>query len=297
MLSIKNHGITSAELGFRAKAAETKDLFLKAAKNHRRSGFMRIAAISSPGGADWKLLQEQMDGLVAQTTRPTDGVWNGWFRPLPPQFSPLSPQHLSYVFQIAAPYHANEQNNFLDNIRKGISNLQKHQANVSENVCRTLMLRLSATASVAKCVEWAKKYFEDLPDTQVELILLYQVVPAADPAAGTTAITHYIAPVPGLNFAKWQAGNPARRFVIRSLVGTVASEPIRQVMTDGTTAPIDGMYVFQQGDIYRYYAAGSGPLNAILSNPAPGILVHAVIEGLAPLQMIAPPNAELLLLP
>ena len=57
------------------------------------------------------------------------------------------------------------------------------------------------------------------------------------------------------------------------------------------------MYVFQQGDIYRYYAAGSGPVNAILSNPAPGILIHAVIEGLAPLQMIAPPNAELVLLP
>jgi hypothetical protein len=38
-------------------------------------------------------------------------------------------------------------------------------------------------------------------------------------------------------------------------------------------------------------------VNATLSSPAPGVLVHAVIEGLAPLQMIAPPNAELLLLP
>jgi hypothetical protein len=298
MLSIKNHGITSAELGFRAKAAEIKDLFLEAAEKHRRSGFMRIAAISSPSGADWKLLQEQMDGLVAQTTRPTDGVWSGWFWPLPAQFSPLSPQHLSYVFQIAAPYHANEQNNFFDNIRKGISNLQEHQANVSENVCRTLMLRLSATASLAKCVEWANKYFEDLPDTQVGLILIYQAVPAVDLAAGTSAITHYMAHVPGPNFANWQAGNSARRFVIRSLVGKIASEPVQQVMTDGATqAPIDGMYIFQRGEVYRYYAAGRGPVNATLSNPAPGILIHADIAGLAAVQMIVPPNAELLLLP
>jgi len=204
---------------------------------------------------------------------------------------------LSYLFQIAAPYHANEQNNFFDNIRKGIANLQKYQSNVSANVCRTLILRLSATASIGKCVEWAKKYFEDLPNTQVELILLYQAVPAANLADGTTAITHYRAIVSGPNFAKWQAGGPARRFVIRSLVGTVAVEPVRQIMTDdaGTTQiPIDGMYIFQKGDIYRYYAAGS---SAILSSPAPGILIHAVIGDFAPLQMIAPPNAELLLLP
>jgi hypothetical protein len=298
MLSIKNHGITSAELGFRAKAEETKDLFLEAAQKHRLQGFMRIGAISSPGAADWKALKEQMDGLVAQTTNPTDGVWSGWFRPIPPQFSPLSPEHLSYIFQIAAPYHANEQNNFLENIRKGISNLEKHHANVSEKVCRTLLLRLSATASVPKCVEWAKKYFGDLPDTQIELILLYQAVPAADLTAGATAITHYMAVVPGPNFAKWQAGSPTRRFVIRSLVGRVTGEPTGQVMTDGVTqVPIDGMYIFQRADIYRYYAAGSRPVNAILSSPSPGILIHAVIAGLPPLQMIAPPNAELLLLP
>jgi hypothetical protein len=69
-------------------------------------------------------------------------------------------------------------------------------------------------------------------------------------------------------------------------------------MTDGATGvPIDGMYIFQRGDIYRNYAGGSRPVNAIVSSPAPGILIHAVIPGLPPLQMIAPPNAELLLLP
>src|ERR1700674_5645595 len=249
MLSIKNHGISSAELWFRKKVAGINEAFLQAAAKHGRNGLMnRIVATAHPGEADWKQLRDQMDGIVAGTDSRLDGVWSGRLLPLPTVYNPLSPQHLSYGFQIAVPYHPNEQNNFYDNIRKGIANLRKHHSVVPDDVCRALLLRLSASASIPKCAEWAKAYFDDMPDTPVELILLYQAVPAANLAAGNTAIMHYMACVPGPKFAKWQAGRAARRFVIRLLVGKLASEPVRQVLTDGIqTTPIDGLYMFQKG--------------------------------------------------
>ena len=66
----------------------------------------------------------------------------------------MSPTRVSYLFEIAAAYHPNEQKNFFENIRKGIANLEKHQSSVPARVCRALLLRLSANASIADCVEW-----------------------------------------------------------------------------------------------------------------------------------------------
>jgi hypothetical protein len=181
MLSIKNHGSTSAELSFREKAVRINQAFLAAASKHGRNGFMnRIIATAYPSEADCRQLQDRMDGIVAGTNRPMDGIWNGSLPPLPPIYAPLSARHLSYMSLIFAPYHQNEQNNFYENIRKGIANLERHHAAVPDHVCRTLMLRVSASASVSKCVEWAQTYFNDFPETAIELILLYQAVPATD---------------------------------------------------------------------------------------------------------------------
>jgi hypothetical protein len=299
MLSIKNHGISSAELNFREKAAGIHIAYVETASRHNRNGFIRNVALRHPLELDWQELRARIDGIVAVNDREPEGsIWAGWIRPIPDQFSSLSPQHLSYVFQIAVPYHPNEQNNFYENIRRGIANLERHHAVVANDVCRALMLRLSATASIPKCIEWTEAYFRDFPQTAVELILIYQAVPATDLTTETTAITHFFAPVPGPGFAAWQAAHPARRFTITTLVGKVSTQPARLAMTDGREAiPLDDLYLFQNGHIFRFYPAGNLPVNATLSSPAPGILVHAVIEGLGGLQMIAPPNAELVLLP
>jgi hypothetical protein len=61
--------------------------------------------------------------------------------------------------------------------------------------------------------------------------------------------------------------------------------------------PFDNFYMFQKGRIYRYYGPRIRPVNAIISNPAPGVLIDAVIGNMDPLEMIAAPTSELLLLP
>jgi hypothetical protein len=67
----------------------------------------------------------------------------------------------------------------------------------------------------------------------------------------------------------------------------------------GRQIELDGAYSYQRGDIYRLYRAEGGSVQANLSNPAPGIKIHAEIEmdgQSGSLQMIAPETGELQLL-
>jgi hypothetical protein len=54
--------------------------------------------------------------------------------------------------------------------------------------------------------------------------------------------------------------------------------------------------MFQKSEVFRYYDPSKGPANAVLSNPAPGVFVNAVIGDTA-LAMRAPETSRLLLLP
>ena len=299
MLSIKNHGVSAHEQRFRKDAQMVLDSFLAAMTRHAlNSCSLRIVTHVQPTASDWKVLGDGMDALVTGKLRKEDGgIWSGRMEPLPAEYSPLSTQHVSHSFVLAVPYHPNEQNNFYDNIRKGIANLQKHHAKAADDVCRTLMLRLSASASLQKCVEWANAYFKDYPETPVELILLYQAVPAANDAKSMD-ITHCFLPVQGPRFAAWQAGKRERRFIMRTLIGTVTTAPATmKMMGRAQQIPFEKFYVFQNARIWRYYDPAKGPVNATLSSPAPGVLIGAVIGDLNALEMIAPPAAELLLLP
>jgi hypothetical protein len=85
------------------------------------------------------------------------------------------------------------------------------------------------------------------------------------------------------------------------LVGQVANKPSRKVIVvDGRQVPLDDLYSYQRGDIFRFYRVTGPSLSCQLSNPAPGIKIHAEIEkdgASGVLQMIAPERGELLLLP
>jgi hypothetical protein len=301
MLSIKNHGISSKELEFRSKAEQAKNAFVELCEARRQRAFVRILATKYPSDADWDRLRNDLPAIVQAKPPSGETFWSGWVQDIPGVFHPLSPTRVSYLFEIAAAYHPNEQKNFFENIRKGIANLEKHQSLVPARVCRALLLRLSANALIADCVEWAKWYLGENPDTAVELILLYQAVPAMlDLAHGISGITHCVVPVEGPRYQAWRRADPRRHFTLRTLIGSIIAKPTRMVMTDskgGNRASLKGMYVYQRGDIYRFYPGGPAPISANLSTPAPGILIHADIEGLGALQIIAPSNPELLLLP
>jgi hypothetical protein len=154
LVSIKNHGITSHETTFLGKADEIHREFLEGVRrgggNARK---MRLIALRHPSSADWLVLRQQVRDMLSGMSPEKSDAWQGLVEPLPAEWSPFSPRHLSYGFILLAPFHQNEQRNFEDNIRKGIANMEKHRSVVGQDVCRTLFLRLSATASMSHCAK------------------------------------------------------------------------------------------------------------------------------------------------
>lgn len=298
MVSIKNHGISAHELAFLSKAAEIRNDFVQTARSGgATSRLLRIIAHRHPLGADWALLRRQIRDMFSTGKVEDTPVWSGQVEPLPGEWNPLSPRHLSNVFILAAPFHPNEQKNFEENIRKGVANMEKHCANVGQDVCRTLFLRMSATASMQECVKWANDYFGQYPDTKVELILLYQAVPAVDLKTNKVAVSHCFLPVPGPNFGQRTAGRGSEKFGIFPLIGTVHTNPTRLLLSDGVNArSFDSHYVFQRGDIFHQHDASPGPSTFELRNPAPGIFHHAVV-GDTVFSMKGSQDGRLLLLP
>jgi hypothetical protein len=84
-------------------------------------------------------------------------------------------------------------------------------------------------------------------------------------------------------------------------IGVNLGEASRKVLrVDGDQIPLDDVYVYQRGDIYRYHRFGGPGLQVDLSNPAPRIRIHAEIgddSGSVVLEMISPETGELRLLP
>ena len=279
MVSIKNHGISSHESAFLSKAAEIRSDFVQAAQTGgATSRLLRIIAHRHPLAADWALLRRQVRDMFSTGQVEDSLAWSGRVEPLPAEWDPLSPRHLSNVFILGAPFHPNEQKNFEENIRKGVANMEKHCANVGPDVCRTLFLRMSATASMQECVKWTNDYFGQYPDTKIELILLYQAVPAVDLKTNKAAVSHCILPVQGPSYGRWTAGGSSRKFGIFPLIGTVHSNPTQLILSDGVNAsPFGGHYVFQRGDIFHHHDASPSPRTFELRNPAPGIFHHAVV--------------------
>jgi hypothetical protein len=147
---------------------------------------------------------------------------------------------------------------------------------------------------VGKCV------FQRIPP--IGLIILYQVAIVTE--THSSSITHCMLPVYGPTFRSWAApvNAPPRRLPNMIVaVGIMLREPSKKVlMTDRGQIALDDRYTYQRADICRHYKMGAHPSNMNLSNPAPGVMIHAEVEigdESGALQMIAPVQADLLLLP
>jgi hypothetical protein len=300
IVSIKNHGLSNNEATFLQRADEIHREFLNRLEQSRANGLdIRMIALGQPTAADWSTLRGQMADLVAGRKPADSPMWQGYFRPLDPRWQPLSPSHTSYSFVLLAPYQKNEQKNFEDKIAAGIANLEQHCSRVQAGECRMLFLRLSASASLPDCAKWARDYFDQYPDTNVEIIMLYQAAIAVDMTKDTTQLTHCFMPVYGPRYPAWRDGGPSPRgFAMESLVGNIEQKPTRMIMTNGTdTMDLSGRYMFQRSEIYRYYDLQKGQREAVLSNPAPGVFINAVFANGGALKMKRPPESRLLLLP
>jgi hypothetical protein len=309
VISIKNFGMSSHQQRFQRHARTLDSTIQQWLTHNAASGTeFRVVCDEYLDDGDWHAVTRDVINILdAQLTRTstrlnTQGPWNIIFRDLTGEY-PLSTRHISSVVFVCCKAHQNEQDNFLEHVRAGCSNLVKHTARLPESACRVLLVRLSLNASIVNCAEWARDYFLKLPNEQVGVVILYQA--AVVKQDQNYVIAHYIKPILGPQFATWS--QPAGRFGrtlpnVGALVGVALPDAGRKILLrDGQEIPLYDNYVYQRGDIFRYYyRAEDQALLVELSYPAPGIRIHAEIEnetGSAVLQMISSEMGELMLLP
>ena len=309
LVSIKNHGVTSHEKFFRMNAKELDGQFHSWMTTNGKSGELRISSKHALDATAWTKLKQDVRSILAgqldgsARSYQVQGEWHIVLKAISAEFKPLSRHNSSSIIFIMAPAHKNEQKKFVEDLRKGCANIVKNTNSLPDDACRVLFVRLCASASIKHCTDWARDYFQDYPNEKVGLIMLYQAAVVNAPTQ--TSMSHYILPIMGPQFQSWSqpAQGTLRRLPnMTVLVGVIIDQPSGKVIqADDTQTPLDNIYTYQRGDIYRSYKLEGSGLEANLSNPAPGIMIHAEIEfedgSSSVMKMIASENSELLLLP
>jgi hypothetical protein len=105
-----------------------------------------------------------------------------------------------------------------------------------------IILRLSNTASVAKCHDWATWYFNEYPNDPVDIIILYQSAVTTNATSDTSSITYYVSATPGPRFPSWQIkkdGGSRRLPDMSVLVGVISHEQPRLLLTGDGVNGVD----------------------------------------------------------
>jgi hypothetical protein len=254
LVSIKNHGMTSYERFFHKNAKELDDQFTGWLRQHGLSGVeLRIQSLDRLDATEWKKLKKdvadilngQLDG-TAKNLNIKSGCRVS-LADIDEKYRPLSTTRISSVVFICARAHKNQQDKFIEDLRKGWTNLVNHTKSQPESACPVLFVRLCATASISNCEKWARDYFEQYPKERVGLILLYQA--AVVTSGDTSSITHYVLPILGPQFDAWAhpPNKPARRLPnMTFLIGVVSGAASRKVvLMDDRQIPLDDMYAYQ----------------------------------------------------
>ncbi len=285
LVSVKNHGMSNYERDFHKAAAEFDAAFRKKlAQAGLRDVYLRVVMNRHPDRAAWNDLAADMERMLDQegVDGTANGPWTIMVNPIGDSYGPLSATQWSSSCQILGPHHQNEQDKFVEDIRKGCANLARHTRNeTSGEVCRMIVLRLSATASIEKCMEWANWYFQDDPDSPVGVILLYQTA-VADTGPAQSGVTHFLIPILGPRFDAWRTLENGTKRSLPSLsvfVGQVVDKPVALALSDGgSSVDISSYYAYQRADIYKTHdpSLSSGMIE--IGSPAAGVTLHLVLE-------------------
>jgi hypothetical protein len=136
-----------------------------------------------------------------------------------------------------------------------------------------IILRLSNTASILKCHEWATWYFKEYPADPVDVVVLYQSVVTTDVASDISSITHSVSMVMGPRFQAWQRkkdGGVRRLPNMSFFVGIISSkQPPLLLTSDGVNGlDMSNYYMYQRADLYQKVEFGETTTGNYLTRQA-----------------------------
>lgn len=288
LVSIKNHGLSTPEKQFLSEAKTFDEEFKsQLGINNLRDLEVNILATKHLDVAAFKSMKTDIANCLADVTQGKHGgeldrPYTIFLKGMTAHYGPLSAFGKSSGCRVMVPIAPNEQVNFEDAIRKGCANLHKHTKNETGDFCRMIILRLSSTASIAKCHEWAQWYFSNHATDPVDVIMLYQCAVTTDTSSDKSQITHYISTITGSRFTSWQTkkdGGTRSLPNLQVLVGVISPQQPRLLLIgdDGKSVDMSEYYMYQRADVYQKVEFSEGA-SVNLSNPASGIMLHAIFE-------------------
>ncbi|MFM0231078.1 hypothetical protein [Paraburkholderia sediminicola] len=300
-VSMKNHDISDHERFFRERSLKTRMSVQKSLRRKSSSAQVFIETLECLTEPDWIRVENFIAAIPTITSQPhaTDVIPNkvavGISTLAPQPGGPaLAANHFSDTFIAISAHHKNEQNNFLEKVRKATANLRKHTTR-SEHTANVVFMRLHPTASLNNIETYARELLNDSEsDPGVDAILLYQ--PSVTRRDGQSSVTHHLRFVNSSRYVT--AGH---QFKLAALIGLVSSEPSHNELhsSNGSKVVLEGKYIYQSGDHYYLAQPTADGFSANITAIAPGILAHAVFTQPPPGCVIKgrfPPDEELAIL-
>lgn len=278
-VSLKCYAESSHERNFQQRAAKAKEKFLHACSERIHAVQVVVEAVVHPNEDAWQRLFAKLTELAARFNGFPLTVqletWTISLCPLaPPPGETLAHGHLSHTFICVAPYHKNEQQNFLSKLEVAISNAERNIRG-SDDGFPWIMIRLPPTACSNSLQAWTQEYLNGLADPKVLCVSFLQPYIVVDEKKGTTYIAHYCAAAASGALVRQAKG--ALRLVTPFGVPT-SQPPLWQLNGSDTPVPVNDRYIYQSGKHFALAGGNGSDLQGNVSIRAPGIEQVAVFR-------------------
>lgn len=313
-ISLKNYGDSAHYREFHDQSRKLENAFKACMK---AAGVSAIHVTidfpkSVPVKKDWKDLHDHLPGILAQAKKKLPvimTVHDRWIvncSPLVEAGETFHPNHNSHTIIISCPYHKNEEKNLLDKLDEACANLVKHSSVEDEKIINVVFVHLSESASIIRCAEWSREYFENFPEKPITGIILFQPTIAKDMSTGASMIHNCFQLI--FREERYNTWNTNARQINFSIpIGITNQIPTEAKIIyeiDGKPQAFDlkNRYVFQKGSWFlEQKKDAKGNISGNMKNVASGIIAHAVLQpfpGQASLVMAphSPPDDKLLIL-
>lgn len=301
-VSIKSYGSSNSQQQFEKKAKKIEQIILKLLRkyNYPPSQILLDFPDKYPNERDWKLLEENIDGMFkdqrykndpfSALVEPIDSknelsrdnaktIFILIVYPIKNKKDYFHESFNSYTLMISAAYHENEHLNLFSKMNDACANLAKHSATENEHIINSLFLHLPETISFSQCSEWLDNYFGQFPDKQISIVILYQPVVAMDIVNNKSGITNSI------NIYIREGRKITGNYKFSIPVGMISGESTDLIFIaeypDGKkeTIPLKNRYSYQHGEHYtKLKPDGKGGLKGNIQRLGNGVHTSVVLE-------------------
>lgn len=280
-VSIKSYSKSTHENLFIRKMEIVRQKLITIMKNNVAHIQFFVSAKTYPSESNWqKLIASLRDFLInykgIKLSKEIDNFWTLTAIPLnPDKEESFARNYFSYTLIGIAPYHRNEQNNFVSKLEAAVSNLSKHIKTGDDYHAFTL-IRLPSTASVVTLKNWVNTYLAENSSSILDGVIFIQPYISSFNNRNSSFVAYHYAS--SLSSCYIQSKNKLAHMEVPVGVNTL-QPPVWKLQAGKEETILENSYIFQRGEHYTLMKTKlNGSLEGNILRKAPGIHTHIVLK-------------------